>query len=142
MMTATNMVCLPFSRQKQRNSNDLSTKIISTLALNPPTPPFTLNNWLDPELFYLIATVVDYGVSIRPRREERCPFLPAGVPARPLAGLDFAKWVRKCDLLREVQIIPTGKTGKNPLLSTPSKVLADNVICRFKGFTGDPKAAF
>ncbi|TLD15870.1 uncharacterized protein PgNI_01471 [Pyricularia grisea] len=84
-----------------------------------------------------MATVDGDGFLISPKREER-------VPARLLSSLDLVKRVPKWYSSREVQIIPIAKSGKNknPLLSTPSKVLTDNVICHFKGFTGGHKGAF
>ncbi|TLD08042.1 hypothetical protein PspLS_12112 [Pyricularia sp. CBS 133598] len=117
-------------------------EIISALAPDPPMPPITLHQWLNPEWFLLIATA-DEG-KIRPRRDYENPYLPPGEyrQSRLWKSLDLDKWVPNWYLARDVQIISTNP-GENPLLSPPSKVFVQgDVVCHFKGFERGFPAVF
>ncbi|TLS23145.1 uncharacterized protein PpBr36_05822 [Pyricularia pennisetigena] len=117
-------------------------EIISALAPDPPMPPITLHQWLNPEWFLLIATA-DEG-KIRPRRDYENPYLPPGEyrQSRLWKSLDLDKWVPNWYLARDVQII-SANPGENPLLSPPSKVFVQgDVTCHFKGFERGFPAVF
>lgn len=109
-------------------------EILLSLAPNPPMPPFTLDHWINPQWFVLVATA-DESDKIRPRREYENPYMPTGEPRQSISlkGLDLEKWVPNWYSSHEVQIMPSTK-GKNPFLFTPTKVqVRGNIICHFKG---------
>ncbi|TLD16644.1 uncharacterized protein PgNI_02354 [Pyricularia grisea] len=115
-------------------------KTISSLAPNPPFPPFTLHHWLNPEWFLLIATVVEN--KIKPRREHENPYMLPGEPRHSsfLKKFELDTWVPNWYSSHEVQIMPSAESS--PLLSTPTKVLVQGNLCHFKNIQRGSPAPF